>query len=137
MRVHSLTRPSLALAENDDHRERCRAGVDVHNRATGEVEGAELGQPAATEDPVSDGRVDQDKPQGDEDAIGLELESVSSRSGDERRSDDSERHLVGAEQHEWDGESKRLIPGCCSDVAHPREVEVADKATVTEIAESQ
>ena len=137
VRMHSLTRPSLALSENDDHCECSRTGIDVHNRTTGEVEGAKLGQPATAEDPVRHGGVDKDKPQSNEDAIGLELEAVSSRSGDKRRSDDSECHLVSAEQHEWDGESKRLIPCRCIDVAHPCEVEVADKAPVTEVTERQ
>ncbi|CAB4560860.1 unannotated protein [freshwater metagenome] len=137
VRMHSFTRPSLALSKNDDHCECSRTSVDVHNRTTGEVEGAELGQPATAEDPVRHGGVDKDKPQRNEDAVGLELESVSSRSGDKRRSDDRECHLIGAEQHERDRESKRFIPCRCGDVAHPSEVKVADEAPVTEVAERQ
>jgi hypothetical protein len=42
------------------------AGVDVHDRAAGEIERAHLRQPSAAPDPVRDRRVDDDRPQRDE-----------------------------------------------------------------------
>ena len=42
------------------------AGIHVHDRAAGEVERAELRQPAAAPHPVRDRRVDGDGPDGDE-----------------------------------------------------------------------
>ena len=50
---------ALALAEHQHQRERRGTGVDVHDRAAGEVERAHLGEPAAGEHPVRDRRVHQ------------------------------------------------------------------------------
>ena len=49
-----VSRIALALAEHEHQRERGGAGVDVHDRAAGEVERAQLGEPAAGEHPVGD-----------------------------------------------------------------------------------
>src|SRR5689334_4224936 len=61
----ALSRPALALAE-DEHRDQRRdAGVDVDGRAAGEVERATHAQPAAV-DPLEDRGEHQQHPHGSE-----------------------------------------------------------------------
>ena len=50
---------ALAGTEDEHQRQRRGAGVDVDDGATGEVEGAHVGEPAAGEHPVGDRPVDQ------------------------------------------------------------------------------
>ncbi len=59
------------------------------------------------EDHVGDRRVHQHQPHADEHGVGAELEAVGRGPGDQRRRDDGERHLVGAEQDERDGQGQR------------------------------
>ena len=56
--------PPVILARADDHRgdQRRRRGVDVHDRAAGEVERAHRRQEPAAPDPVRDRRVDRAAP---------------------------------------------------------------------------
>ncbi|CAB4324282.1 unannotated protein [freshwater metagenome] len=133
--VHTLTRPAATLAENQHHSECGSTRVDVDDCATSEVEGTELGQPSTSEHPVSHRGIDDDEPQSDEHGVGLELEPIGRSAGDERRRDDSKGHLIGAEQHERNGEGERLWPCVAGDVAHPGEVQIADDATVAEVPE--
>ena len=51
-----------ALADDDGGHERGDAGVDVHDRAAGEVERAHVGEPAAAPHPVRDRAVDDAAP---------------------------------------------------------------------------
>ena len=46
VRWHRVLGIALALADEQHQRERRRTGVDVHDRATGEVERAHVGEPA-------------------------------------------------------------------------------------------
>ena len=74
------------------------AGVDVHDRAAGEVERAHLREPAAAPHPVRDRAVDDERPQRDEHHVGREAHALDDRAGDQRRRDDRERALVAHEQ---------------------------------------
>ncbi|CAB4371490.1 unannotated protein [freshwater metagenome] len=135
--MHAFTRPTFALSQDKNHGKCSSACIDVHNGATSKVECTKLGEPPATEHPVSNRRVHKHKPKSDEDRVGLELESVSSCAGDERGSDNREGHLISAEQHEWNRESECFASRCRVDIAHPRKIEVADEPTITKVAKGQ
>ncbi|CAB4626361.1 unannotated protein [freshwater metagenome] len=137
MGMHALSGPTLALAKDDDHGKCGCTGVDVNDGATGEIECAELGQPAAAEDPVGDGGVDHDQPHGDEDRVGLELHPVRCCAGDERRCDHREGHLISAEEDERDRETEPFRPGAHIDLPHPGEIEVADPSAIAGVSERQ
>ncbi len=140
VRRHRPIGIALAHAEHEDQCERRSARVHVHDRSTGEVEGALACEPPAGKDHVRDRRVHDDQPHGDEDHVGGELHPVSSRSRDQRWRDDRERHLERAEQHERDRERSEepiRIGQRGPDILHPREVEVADEALVARVAERQ
>ncbi len=82
---HRLAGPASALPEHEGKDERGHAGVDVDDGTTGEVEGAELEEPAfGAEHPVGDRRVDEDRPSAEEHHVGAELEAVGGRPGEER-----------------------------------------------------
>ena len=135
--MHAFTRPAATLAQHQDHGKSSCTCIDMYNRATSKIERSELGQPSAAEDPVRNRCVHEHKPESDEDAVGLELESVCGSAGDECWRDYSKRHLIRAEKYEWDRERKRFVAGRRIDVAHPREIKVADESTVTEVSECQ
>ena len=64
VRRHRVLRPSASAPEHEHRGEGRDPGVDVHDRAAGEVERAALEQPAlGREDPVRDRRVHEDRPQ--------------------------------------------------------------------------
>src|SRR3989440_735495 len=72
---HLLAGPSLAAAEHEDDGQRGDPGVDVDDRAAGEVERPELEQPADRgEHPVGDGSVDEHEPGAEEDDPGPRLQ---------------------------------------------------------------
>ena len=135
--MHALAGPALALAQHEDDGERRGAGVDVHHRTAGEVERAEFRQPTAGEDPMGHRGVDEDEPETDEQCVGLELEAIGGGTGDERRRDHGEGHLIRAEEHERDGQAHGGRTGIGGDVTHPGEIEIADDTAVTEVAEGQ
>ena len=87
------------LADHERGDERRDAGVDVHDRAAREIERAHLREPAAAPDPVRDRRVDDDRPERDEDDVRREPHALDDGARDQRRRDDRERALVGHEQH--------------------------------------
>ena len=87
--------------ERDDERRDARADVD--DRAAGEVEGAELEQPAIDRPhPVGDRRVDEDRPQDREENEGTEPLALGEGASDEGRRDRREHQLEHREQHERD-----------------------------------
>src|SRR5687767_5865159 len=109
---HRFTGPALAFAENEHDGKGGDAGVDVHDGAAGEVEGAPLEQPAGgAEDPVGDGRVHQHQPQTEERGPAGELHAVGGGAGDEGGGDDGEHHLVAGEGDRGDGEGEVDVAG--------------------------
>ena len=104
------------------------AGADVDDGAAGEVERAELEQPAVDRpDPVGQRRVDEDRPQDREEDEGAEPLALGEGAGDERRRDRREHQLERREQHERHGRrvGRRRLE---ADVVEEREVEAADPA---------
>ena len=102
VRLHRLLAEADALAEHERGDQRRDAGGDVHDRAAGEVERAQLVEPAAgAPDPVRDRVVDERRPEQAEEHERLEALALGERAGDQRRRDDGEHHL---EDHEgWCG----------------------------------
>ena len=98
-----------APAEEQRRRQRGRAGVHVHDRPAGEVQGSEAGraQEAAAPDPVRDGRVHEDRPQRDEQDVAAEAHPLGERTRDERRRDDREHQLEDHERRGGDGRCQR------------------------------
>ncbi len=87
-------------ASHADHRDGGgHGGVDVHDRAAGEVERAHLEQPAAAPHHVRQRRVDEHRPEADERHVGREPHALDDRARDQRRRDDGERALEAHEQH--------------------------------------
>ena len=62
VRRHVLRAEPGALAEHKSADEARDAGVDMHDRATGEVEHAEAAEEAAAPHPMRDRAVDEDQP---------------------------------------------------------------------------
>ncbi len=88
---HGLTGPSLALAQHQHQGQSRGTGADVHHQATGEVDGAELEDPALdAPHPVAYRGVDQQNPHRHEHRPRRELEAVGDGSGDQRRGDHRE-----------------------------------------------
>ena len=135
--MHALTRPTLALAQDKNHGKCSSTCIDVHNGATSKVECAQFREPPATKHPVSNRRVHKHKPKSNENHVCLELKSVGSCASDECGSDDSEGHLVGAEQHKWNRESERFAARSRVDVAHPGKIQVADEPAITKVSKCQ
>ena len=77
--------------------------ADVDDGAAGEVERAELEQPAVGRPhPVRDRGVDEDRPQDREQHERAEALALGERAGDERRRDGREHQLERGEQDERD-----------------------------------
>ncbi len=108
-----------ALADDDRRDERGNAGVHVDDRAACEIERAHVGEPAAAPHPVRHRRVDEERPQDDENEIRREAHPLDDRAGDERGRDDAERALIGHEQVMRDG-ALRLEPDASQE--QPREI---------------
>ena len=71
----------------------------MHHDAAGEIERAQLLQPAAVSpQPVGQRIIDERRPQQGEENIGRKLEALGKRARDQRRRDDGEHHLIGHEQ---------------------------------------
>ncbi len=121
VRKHRLPGPAPAAPENDHGDEGGGTGVDVHDRAPREVERATLSEPAAAEDPLGNGRVDQHDPEAHEPGPGAEAHAIRDGTGDQRRCDDGERHL---ERHEGEHRQTGVVEVC--QVPQADEVEVAD-----------
>jgi hypothetical protein len=94
MREDRLTRVILARTNQDRGDESGGAGVDVDDGTTGIVEDAEATEPSAAPDPMGYWRVDDERPEGDEDEIGTESLSLDDRPRDEGGRNDRERSLV-------------------------------------------
>ena len=117
--------PALA---DEQHRGQRRDPRDVvHDDAAGEVEHAPLRQPAAAPDHVDEREVDAEQPRRQEEHVGLERHAVREGAGDQRRRDDREHHLVGAEDDHRDRriDRRRHVE---RDAAQERPVEIADDA---------
>ena len=112
-----------ALAEDEGRDQPGDPGIDVHNRAAGEVEYAGLAQETAAPYPVGDRRVDDDDPETDEDQERRELEAIDDGAGYQRRGDDGEGHLKGHENRFGNRAGERV--GCHTDQEHT--VESADE----------
>ena len=140
---HRRVRPALAPAQQEDERQCRGTGVHVDHGATGEVEGAEVGQPATGEDPVGHRAVDQDGPERDEHGPRRELHAVGHGPADQGRRDHREGQLEGAEDDHGDREgAEELVRAQIAgqhrvQVLGPEELEVAEPAGVTGAAEGQ
>ena len=96
--------------------------------AAGEVERAEVAQPAAdAPDPVRHRRVDERRPEQAEDDERLEALALGEGAGDQRRRDDGEHHLEG---HEGRVRDRRRVVGVrlLPDAVQAEPVEAADEA---------
>ena len=130
VRLHRLVPVAAALAEHDRADERGDARGDVHDGAAGEVERAELLQPAAVApDPVGERVVDEGRPEHGEQQEGRELHALGEGAGDQRRRDDGEHHL---EQHEhlMRDRLRVRVEGLDADAAQADPVEAADDAAL-------
>ena len=94
VRRHRLLAVTDPLAEHQRADQARDTGVDVHDRAAGEIEHA-LGRPVAGRLPhhVRDRRVDKERPQAHEPQHRRELHAIGEGAGDQRGRDDRERHL--------------------------------------------
>ena len=113
------------MQQRDDEGGDARADVD--DGAAGEVERAELEQPAVDRpDPVGERGVDEDRPQDREQDEGAEALALGEGAGDQRRRDRREHQLERREQHERDrrGVDRRRLE---TDAVEHREVEAADE----------
>ena len=134
---HRLPWPPLASADDEHGRQCGDAGVDVDDGATCEVEGAPLEQPAiGREHPVGHRRVDEDRPEGQEQQPAAEAHAVGRRPGDERRGDDGEHHLEGDERQRRNGQRLEAGHGATEQSLEPDQVEAADHPAVV-LAERQ
>src|SRR5207244_1956471 len=104
------------------------AARDVHDRATREVESAELPEPAATPHPVRNGVVDERGPEEREDDEGLEALALGERARDEGGRDHREHHLEDHVSQVRDGRAVRA--GILAHALEGGPVETADESTV-------
>lgn len=104
VRPHRVLLEADPLADDEDHAEGRRTGVDVDRRAAREVDDTQLEQPAArAPDPVRDREVDDGDPQGDEQGPGGELDAVGEGAADQGGGEDGEHHLEDGEDVHRDG----------------------------------
>ena len=136
VRWHRVLRPAASLPEQDHQRERTGSRVDVDDRATGEVERAAVREPAATEDPVRNRQVHEDRPQREEADPRRPAHAIRDRSGDERGRDHRERELERDEREVGNPERAKL-PSPFVMPVEARVVEVADEPLVAEVAEGE
>ena len=61
-------------------------------------------KPVVVPEPVGDGAVDEDEPEGDEEQVGGEADAVREGAGDERGGYDGEHHLIAGEDERRDFE---------------------------------
>ena len=105
----------------------------MDDRATGEVERAELEQPAIDRPhPVCQRGVDEDGPEDREQDEGAEPLALGKGAGDERRRDRRKHHLEGGEEHERD---RRRVDRARleTDAVEHREVEAADQPKAIDV----
>ena len=94
-RRHVVLPVAKAAAEDDGADEAGDAGVEFHHRAAGEIGHAHDVQPAQrAPDPMGQGRVDQQGPEGEKDNQGGVFHPVHQRPGDDGGRDNGEGHLV-------------------------------------------
>ncbi len=122
-----------AAADHEGDDEGGHARADVDDGAAGEVERAELEQPAVDRpDPVGQRRVDEDRPEDREEDEGAEALALGEGAGDEGRRDGREHQLERGEQDERDGDrvdGRRLH----ADTVEERVVEAADEAHAVDV----
>ena len=116
---------TLALAHHQGGGQGGDAGVDVDDRAPGEIQGPQVLEPAAvTPDPVGHRTIDQGDPEDHEHQKSAELHALGKGAGDQGRRDDGEHGLVDHEGLMGNGFGiglERLGP-------HPHEAEVIQVA---------
>ena len=119
---------TLALAHHQGRGQGRDAGVDVDDRAPGEIQGPQALEPAAvTPDPVGHRTIDQGDPEDHEHQKSAEFHPFGKGAGDQSRRDDGEHGLVNHEGLMRDGFGiglERLGP-------HPHEtqvIQIADEA---------
>ena len=123
--MQGLLAKAFALAEHDGADQGGGRRVDVDDGAAGKVKGV-AGEPAATPYPVANREVDQGNPQNCEGQEGGELHALGKGAGDQRRGDDGEHQLKGAEQQVGDGGGAG--GGVEADTGQAGKIQVADKA---------
>ncbi len=69
----------------------------MNDDAAGKIENAQLGQKAVTPDHVHEREIDKGQPADQEQQIRSKTNPVRKCTGDQRRGDDGEHHLVGHE----------------------------------------
>ena len=132
VRLHRLAVDHATPDEQRDDQGR-DARADVDDGAAGEVEGAELVQPAVGRPhPVGERRVHEDRPQEREQDERAEPLALGEGAGDEGRGDRREHQLEGSEQHERDGRRIRGRRLETHAVEH-REVEPADEPEAADV----
>ncbi len=138
VRRHGLTGPTLALAQNHNQRQRGDTRIDVHDRSASEVECAPLKQPSSwTEDPVGHYRVDDHRPDPEEQNPCGELQAVSGCAGDQGRSDHREHHLEGHEGHGGNGQRPIAEAGDLGEIGEAEVVERPDEPAADVLTEGQ
>ena len=99
MRRHVVLAVADALADQDAADQAGDAGIDVDDRAAGEVDRAEVEDVAsAVPDHVGDREVDEGDPEDGEQDHGRELDAFGEGADDQRRRDGGEGHLEDDEQ---------------------------------------
>ena len=99
VRRHVLRAVTLTLAQNQGADQASNTGIDVNHGAARKVEHASGREEAAAPDPVTDRRIDEDRPQGREDQQRRELHTLGEGTGNQGWGDDREGHLIGDPQH--------------------------------------
>ena len=89
---------ALALADHDAGDESGYARGDVNDNSAGKVHDAQLAEPAAAPGHVADRQVDHDEPESREEHHREEFHALDKGADHQRRGDDREGHLEGAEE---------------------------------------
>jgi hypothetical protein len=87
----------LAFADVENGSERGDSRDVVHDDPAGKILHSPFRQDPTTPNHVDKRKVDKDQPRGQKQHVGLEGDAVGECAGDQRRRDDGEHHLIGAE----------------------------------------
>ena len=105
-----LSAETDALADHEGCDEAGDAGIDMNDRAAGEIKDAVIAEKTAAPDPMGDRAIDEDQPGRDEPQQCGELHAVGEGAADQRRRDDREGELEHHEQHLGDRAGQRIDP---------------------------
>jgi hypothetical protein len=111
MRRHRRGAEALAIAHDKCRHHGRHTGVDVHHRTAGEIQQAQVAEPAAAPHPVAHRQVDQREPEGREPQHGGELHALGKTADHQRRGDDGEGHL----EHDKHGFRDRAAQAVAAD----------------------